>query len=208
MVSIMNKDDKNTKNEAEIVYEDDTKAKKTTKLADSDIVADEENESAEALVKKLKEKVKILEKEKQEYMNGWQRERADFVNFKKRVEGEKVETIKYANENLIAELLTVIESFDMAFSNKEAWEKVDKNWRVGVEYIHVQFLKILKENGLVELDPVGQKFDPMNHVADELKPTDKEKEDGMILKVNKKGFSLNDRVIVAPTVVVGEYKKS
>ena len=203
----MNRDDKNTKSEAEIVYEDDTKAQKTAKQADSDIVADEENESIETLVKKLKEKVKILEKEKQEYMDGWQRERADFVNFKKRVEGEKVETIKYANENLIAELLTVIESFDMAFSNKEAWEKVDKNWRVGVEYIHVQFLKILKENGLVELDPIGQKFDPMNHVADELKATTNEKEDGIILKVNKKGFSLNSRVIVAPTVVVGEFNK-
>ena len=192
------------KKEDDIVYEKGVeKEEKTDISADSDIVADEENESIKALVKKLREKVKILEKEKQEYMNGWQRERADFVNFKKRVEGEKVETIKYANENLIAELLTVIESFDMAFSNKEAWEKVDKTWRVGVEYIHVQFLKILKENGLVELDPIGQKFDPAIHVADELKPTDNEKEDGIILKVNKKGFSLNDRVIVAPTVVVG-----
>ena len=196
------------KKEDDIVYEKGVeKEEKTDISADSDIVADEENESIKALVKKLREKVKILEKEKQEYMNGWQRERADFVNFKKRVEGEKVETIKYANENLIAELLTVIESFDMAFSNKEAWEKVDKTWRVGVEYIHVQFLKILKENGLVELDPIGQKFDPLNHVADELKPTDNEKEDGIILKVNKKGFNLNGRVIVAPTVIVGEYKK-
>ena len=77
-----------------------------------------------------------------------------------------------------------------------------------MEYIHVQFLKILKENGLVELDPIGQKFDPAIHVADELKATDKEKEDGIILKVNKKGFSLNGRVIVAPTAVVGEYKAS
>ncbi|MFA6226991.1 MAG: nucleotide exchange factor GrpE [Candidatus Paceibacterota bacterium] len=203
----MNKDDKNKRNNDEIVYEDDTKAKKTAKQADSDIVLDEENDSLEALVKKLKEKAKILEKEKQEYMNGWQRERADFVNFKKRMESEKVETVKYANENLIAELLTVIESFDMAFSNKEAWEKVDKNWRVGVEYIHVQFMKVLKENGLVELDPIGEKFDPMNHVADELKATSNEKEDGIILKVNKKGFSLNGRVIVAPKVVVGEFKK-
>jgi molecular chaperone GrpE len=196
------------KNTDDIVYEKGVEKEEADTMVCSDIVADEENDSLEVLVKKLKEKVKILEKEKQEYMDGWQRERADFVNFKKRVEGEKVETIKYANENLIAELLTVIESFDMAFSNKEVWEKVDKNWRVGVEYIHSQFLKILKENGLVELDPIGQKFDPNVHVADELKTTTNEKEDGMILKVNKEGFSLNGRVIVAPTVVVGEFKKS
>lgn len=204
----MNNKDKKVSNGDDIVYEKGVeKEEKADTTADSDIVAEEENDSLEALVKKLKEKIKALEKEKQEYMNGWQRERADFVNYKKRIENEKVETVKYANENLIAELLTVIESFDMAFSNKEVWEKVDKNWRVGVEYIHSQFLKILKENGLVELDPVGEKFDPMNHVADELKHTDNEKEDGIILKVNKKGFSLNGRVIVAPKVVVGEYKK-
>ncbi|MCX6717610.1 MAG: nucleotide exchange factor GrpE [Candidatus Taylorbacteria bacterium] len=155
-------------------------------------------------IAKLKAKIKELESEKSEYMNGWQRERADFVNYKKRVENERVETIKFANENLIAELLAVIESFDMAFSNKEAWEKVDKTWRVGVEYIHTQFLKTLKENGLSEIDPVGQKFDPSIHVAEEMKEVQSEKEDGIILKVNKKGFNLNGRVIVAPNVVVGE----
>lgn len=167
---------------------------------DSDNLSDPKEKIA-----KLKAKIKELESEKSEYMNGWQRERADFVNYKKRMESERVETIKYANENLVSELLAVIESFDMAFSNKEAWEKVDKTWRVGVEYIHNQFLKTLKENGLAELDPIGQKFDPTNHVAEEMKKVDSEKEDGIILKVNKKGFSLNGRIIVAPKVVVGEY---
>ena len=170
---------------------------------DSDNLSDPKEKIA-----KLKARIKELESEKSEYMNGWQRERADFVNFKKRMESERVETIKYANENLVSELLTVIESFDMAFSNKEAWEKVDKNWRTGVEYIHTQFLKTLKENGLLEIDPIGQKFDPANHVAEEMKEVISEKEDGIILKVNKKGFSLNGRVIVAPNVVVGEVVKS
>ena len=197
----MHKDD--SKND--VVYEEESK--KASKKASDDIVMDEETEAPEVLVKKLKEKIKTLEKEKQEYMNGWQRERADFANYKKRIENEKIEVIKFANENLIAELLTVIESFDMAFSNKEIWEKVDKNWRIGVEYIHSQFLKILKENGLVEIDPVGQKFDPSLHVADEMKQVENEKENGIILKVNKKGFNLNGRVIVAPKVVVGEFKK-
>ena len=107
---------------------------------DTDVDSDNLSDPKEKIAK-LKAKIKELEFEKSEYMNGWQRERADFVNYKKRVENERVETIKFANENLIAELLAVIESFDMAFSNKEAWEKVDKTWRVGVEYIHTQFLK-------------------------------------------------------------------
>jgi len=194
----MNKDQDN-----DIVYEEDTK-KSSKKVAD-DVVPEEEIEAPEALLKKLKEKLKACEKEKQEYMQGWQRERADFINYKKRIENEKFEVIKFANENLIAELLTVIESFEIAFSNKEIWEKVDKNWRVGIESIHAQFLKILKENGLAEIDPIGQKFDPTLHVADEMKKIEDEKENGIILKVNKKGFSLNGRIIVASKVVVGEF---
>ena len=58
----------------------------------------------------------------------------------------------------------------------------------------------------MEIDPIGQKFDPSLHVADDMKEVEFEKEDGIILKVNKKGFNLNGRVIVAPNVVVGEYK--
>ncbi|MBU6370541.1 MAG: nucleotide exchange factor GrpE [Patescibacteria group bacterium] len=179
-----------------------------------DIVIEEEQTEDSGLpavareqVKKLKEKIKALEKESKEHLDGWQRERADFVNFKKRIEQEKIETVKFANENLIADLLSVVESFDMAFANKEIWEKVDKNWRVGVEYIHAQFLKILKDNGLAELDPAGEKFDPAKQVAEEIKEVTDENEDGTILAVKKKGFSLNGRILVAPQVVVGELKK-
>lgn len=206
--------DKKAINNDDVVYEEESK--KTSKKASEDIIMDEENEvpdlpaeaSAQvgALVKKLKEKIKILEKEKQEYMNGWQRERADFANYKKRMENEKLEVIKYSNENLISELISVLDSFEMAFANKEAWEKADKNWRVGIEYIHSQFLKILDENGLKIMNPVGEKFDPKFHVAQAHEETKDEKQDGIITKVIKKGYLLNDRVIVAPHVVVAEYK--
>ncbi len=172
----------------------------------NDIIYDE-NETLEELVKKLKERIKTLEKEKQEYMNGWQRERADFVNYKKRVENEKLEVIKYGNENLVSELVPVLDSFEMAFANKEAWEKADKNWRIGVEYIHSQLIKILDENGLKIMDPLGEKFDPKFHVAEEHIETEDEKQDGIITKVVKKGYMLSGRVIIAPKVVVAEYKK-
>jgi len=95
----------------------------------------------------------------------------------------------------------------MAFSNKEAWEKVDKNWRLGVEYIHTQLMKVLGENGLKEMNPIGEKFDPKFHVAEEHTEIDDEKKDGVIVVVKKKGYMLNDRVVVAPTVTVAEYKK-
>ncbi len=173
-----------------------------------DIVTEEETVNSEELVKKLREKVKLLEQEKQENLAGWQRERADFANYKKRMESEKLEVVKYANENLLGELLPVLDSFEMAFANKEAWEKVDKNWRIGVEYIHSQLVKILSENGFAEMNPVGEVFDPKFHVADEHIATNKESEDGKIVAVKKKGYMLAGRVIVAPKVVVAEYTKA
>lgn len=201
----MNKDDK--KQQDDVVYDESLEKETKTDISlDSDIVPEEETESSDSLVKKLKEKIKKLEAEKTEYMDGWQRERADFINYKKRVENEKIEVIKYSNENLVSDIIPVLDSFDMAFSNKEAWEKVDKNWRVGVEYIYTQLMKVLGENGLKEMNPLGEKFDPKFHVAEEHTETDDEKKDGDILKVNKKGYILNDRVVVAPNVVVAEYK--
>ena len=139
----------------DIVYENEDKKAKKGDTDTSDFVVDEESEAPEILVKKLKEKIKILEKEKQENMDGWQRERGDTsTNFKKRTENEKIEVVKYANERLVEELLPVLDSFEMAFANKVAWEQVDKNWRIGVEYIHSQLVKALDDNGLTEMNPV------------------------------------------------------
>ncbi|MFA5934266.1 MAG: nucleotide exchange factor GrpE [Candidatus Paceibacterota bacterium] len=202
----MNNDDK--KQQDDVVYDESSeKETKEDVSLDSDIVSEDEDESSIALVKKLKEKIKKLETEKTEYMDGWQRERADFMNYKKRVEGEKLEVIKYSNENLVSDIIPVLDSFDMAFSNKEAWEKVDKNWRVGVEYIYTQLMKVLGENGLREMNPLGEKFDPKFHVAEEHIETNDDKKDGVIVTVKKKGYMLNDRVVVAPSVVVAEFKK-
>jgi molecular chaperone GrpE len=173
---------------------------------DADIDSDNMSDPKEKIIK-LKEQIKKLTAEKDEYMNGWQRERADFVNFKKRAEEEKKDYIKFANENLLEEMLAVLESFDMAFMNKEQWNSVPQNWRVGVEYIHSQLVKILDENGLKEFVPkIGDKFDVTSHIAEEVIPSDKESEDGVILSVKKKGYILNNKVIIAPKVVVGEFK--
>lgn len=189
----------------DIIY--DEEGKKTAKKEADDVVVDDESEVSEVLIKKLKEKIKTLEKEKQEYMDGWQRERADFINYKKRIENEKIEIIKYANEKLLEEIIQVLDSFEMAFANKEVWEKVDKTWRIGVEYIHTQLIKILDENNFKTMNPLGEKFDPNFHVAVEHILTDDEKKDGIITEVKKKGYILNDRVMKAPQVVVAEFKK-
>ncbi|MEN9913203.1 MAG: hypothetical protein RLY66_611 [Candidatus Parcubacteria bacterium] len=193
---------------------------------DSDIIPEEEslkkdlNSDADTLddsvvaeeamgdtIKKLREKIKKLESEKQEYLTGWQRAKADMVNARKRDEDERKDFIKYANEGLISDLISVLDSFDMAMGNKEAWEKADKNWRVGVEYIYSQLIKVLTENGLVEINPMNEKFDHAKHEAISYEPVTEEKLDHVIVGVIQKGYSLNGKLLKVPKVKVGEFKK-
>ena len=178
----------------------------TTDVADLDdsIVAEE---SAAETVKKLRGQLKAALEEKQTYLTGWQRDKADFVNARKRDAEAQKEMIKFSNEALITELIPVLDSFNMAFANKDAWEKVDKNWRTGVEYIASQLKRALEDNGLKEIDPTGQKFDPLRDEATDFEPVTDAKLDGMVTTVIAKGYSYHGRVLKAPKVKVGEMKK-
>lgn len=170
---------------------------------DDSVVAEE---AMGETIKKLREKLKKLEVEKHEYLTGWQRAKADMVNGRKRDEEERREFAKFANERLIEELIPVLGSFDMAMGNKEAWEKADKNWRMGVEYIYSQLVKALTDNGLKEINPVNEKFDHAHHEATSYEPVTDEKLDHIILQVVQKGYSLNGKVLKAPIVKVGEFR--
>src|SRR3989344_5595944 len=192
----MNNDNKNINNENE---EGDA-------IAEQEEIISEEDENTPKLISKLRERLKECEIEKQNNLNGWQRERADFVNFKKRSEEKKKEFIKFANEVLISDIIPVLESFEMAFSNKKVWESLPEEWRKGVEYIHSQLLNALKDNGLEELNPPkGEKFDPSVHIAESSSSTFDKKEDNVIIQVVKKGYRLNGKTIIPPRVIVAEY---
>lgn len=158
-------------------------------------------------VKDLREKLKKALAEKQEYLDGWQRSKAEFINARKRDEEDKRTMVQFASERVVADLVPVLESFEMARSNKESWESVDKSWRTGVEYIHSQLLKVLEDNGVKEINPVGQKFDPMRDEAISHDPVADESQDHMIIEVVQKGYELNGKSLKAPRVRVGEFKK-
>ena len=194
----MNNDNKNINNENE---EGDA-------IAEQEEIISEEDENTPKLISKLRERLKECEIEKQNNLNGWQRERADFVNYKKRSEEEKKEFIRFANEALISDIIPVLESFEMAFSNKKVWESLPEEWRKGVEYIHSQLLNALKDNGLEELNPPkGEKFDPSVHIAESSSSTFDKKEDNVIIQVVKKGYRLNGKTIIPPRVIVAEYQE-
>ncbi len=157
-------------------------------------------------VKKLREKLKIAIEEKQKYLDGWQRNKADFINSRKRDEEDKKQLLTFAEANLISELIPALDAFDMAMANKEAWEKADKNWRTGVEYIYSQISGTLQNHGLVKIDPKGELFDPNHHHSVAIIETGRKDEDGKILEVVGYGYKLNGKIVREPQVKVGQYE--
>lgn len=181
----------------------DHKKHGSDEFLDDSVVAEEN--AAEA-IKKLREKLKKCEAEKTEYLTGWQRAKADLINARKRDEADRAEFTKYANERLIEELVPTLESFDLAMNNKESWEKVDKNWRTGVEYIYSQLKKALSDAGLEEINPIGKPFDHNRDEAAEYVPVDDEAQHHKVLSVIQKGYTLNGKPMRPPKVRVGEFK--
>lgn len=182
--------------------ENDIKIEQDETLDDS-VLAEE---SAQETIKNLKDKLKKAIEEKQEYLNSWQKDKAEFLNIRKRDQEAQKDFARFSNENIISELVPVLDSFNMAMGNKPVWEKVDKNWRVGVEYIAQQLKKVLEEFGLKEIDPIGKTFDPMRDEAIEHEIVADQSKNNTVTNVIQKGYELNGKVIKAPKVKVGEFK--
>ncbi|MEK7558592.1 MAG: nucleotide exchange factor GrpE [Patescibacteria group bacterium] len=159
-------------------------------------------------IKKLREELKKCTEERGEYLAGWQRAKADFINQRNDLEKWKEDFILFANKNLIDELLPVLDSFNLAFGNKESWEKVDSNWRTGVEYIYSQLETVLKTHGLVMMGDENEPFSPEKHAAVEKVPTKNKEEDGLIKEVLQRGFMLKDKVIRPAKVKVFAYEEN
>lgn len=172
-----------------------------------DIVFEPEEESGfkGKSQKKLRKELKECEAEKKEYLDGWQRARADFSNLKKKLETETKKSRKNGQESVVTEILPVLDSFEMAF-NGEAWDKVDSKWRQGVEYIYSQLLSALENFDVKQINPEGDVFDPEIHTSVESIETDEEKEDGYISEVVQKGYIMEGRIVRSPKVKVFVFK--
>lgn len=172
-------------------------------------IADEESSGVDLRGKlsKLRSELKVCNDEKAEYLNGWQRSRADFVNLKKTFEKEKIDMVKYGNELIMRDLLNALDSFEVAFSNKDLWESVDVVWRQGVENLHSQIIKALEKHGLSVIDAIGQPFDATCHQAIGSETVEDKTQDGIVTKVFQKGYKLGDRILRPARVIVGQAKE-
>jgi len=133
---------------------------------------------------------------------GWKRALADYENLKKQIVKEKEAFAKFANLNLIVQLIPVYENLKIAL------EHAPKNddWGTGVEHIKNSFKKVLEENSVQEIVPeVGNKFDveTMEAVEDEEKRNKKKEiKENKISKVISAGYKLHDKVFIPAKVIV------
>ena len=128
-----------------------------------DLGEDGEELSKKDIVKKLREKIKLLESEKQNNLDGWMRAQADYKNRELQINKEKGEWGKLAVKRFSEDLLVVMDTYDAAKSNRLAWESVDLNWRGGIEYIFSTFESKLKDQGFEKFGKEGDDFNPELH---------------------------------------------
>ncbi len=192
--------------------EEDTTAQDIHEEPIDDMVFEETTEDGDTLptkdvVKKLREDLKKAREEKQEYLTGWQRAKADYVNLERSEETKRKELRAHITAGFVEDLLPTLDSFDMAFANKEAWEKVDVNWRAGVEYIYQQLVRTVEDYGVKKVGVLGEVFNPTIHEAIEMVPTEQEDQDHTIASVIQYGYTAGERIIRPARVKVFEVKK-
>lgn len=159
----------------------------------------EEDQGAE-LVKKLRTKLKKCEEEKKEYLDGWQRVKAEGINARKEESARLATARERAVESFIEELLPALDSFDMAFKDA-SWEKADPKWKQGIEYIHTQLLQVLATRGIESYGEVGEAFDPTCHDAAQ---KGKGERPGTILEVIQRGYKHEQSILRPARVIVAE----
>ncbi len=130
---------------------------------------------------------------------------ADFENYRKNAEKNNANLIKFANEQLILKLLTVLDEFESAFSALEKTGKGDDGAYGGFKIIYKNLYKILEFEGLTKIDAAGKKFDHNYHEA--LMQEVSEKTEDTILEEFQKGYMLYNKVIRHSKVKVAKKKE-
>lgn len=155
--------------------------------------------------KKDKDKVKDV-KEEQDYAALWDkyiRLQAEFDNYKKRSFKEKVDFVKFANEGLITELLSILDNFERGIKSAEQKKDYDLLHQ-GVDMISKQLHSLLETKGLSRIKSVGQKFDPHQHEAVEVVEGD---DDGVVAEELQSGYFLSGRILRPAMVKVVKAKE-
>ena len=173
-----------------------------------------EMESEEVTNAALKDKLKALrselqqaQKERDENLAGWQRSKADLVNYRKMVAEDRERTQSRIKGAVVEKILPALDTFAAAMQEK-SWNDVDKSWREGVERIASQLHQALESEGLECFGKMGEKFDPNVHECMSMTATENKKEDHTIAQVLQQGYSIHGELVRPAKVVVAQHQKT
>ncbi len=162
-----------------------------------DVVFEDHIENTGADYKKktdqLRGRLKDAEAKAATYLDNWQRDKAEFINIRKRDEAGQQEFLKFANEKLIADIIPVLDSFDMAIAH------TTPEVAQGIEQTKNQLVSVLERNGVKKFSPIGQTFDPAQAQAIGVVPGDED----TVMEVIQPGYELNGKVVRPAMVKVG-----
>lgn len=156
--------------------------------SDEEFVSEEEAEGGPAALKKLRERLSKAIEEKQEYLEGWQRARADFANYKREeasIHGDKEGRIK---ANFVEEFLPALDALELSLKHED---------NPTLRMIEKQFLDSLKRLGVERFGKIGEEFDPHRHEA-----LAKQSEEHVVISVERSGYKLNDTIIRPAQVII------
>jgi len=140
----------------------------------------------------------------EELTNDLKRMTADFANFRKRNEAERVEFAKFAKADLIAKLLDVLDGYDRALSTVPD-ELTRQPWVEGMWLVERKLGTVLEAEGLEPIDSLGKPFDPYLHQA--VAYIESDEPEGTVIEEHQKAYRLHDRVIRPALVTVAKKKE-
>ena len=162
-----------------------------------------EEETREMTMDELQKALDESRSQAQEYLEGWQRERAAFDNYRRRVEQQREQTRRELLISIIKRYLEVLDDLELALKNKPT-EGAGAEWAKGIELIYRKMLNILESEGIkpIPAEP-GMQFDPRYHEAISHEPHDVH-ESEQIIEVLRRGYMIGDQVIRPALVRVAQ----
>ena len=157
-------------------------------------------ESPEA--QKLREELEKCQKKADDYLTGWKRAKADFVNREKDIERQRSDFIIFAVTSTIRDLLPTYEAFVKACAAMPK-DILDSAWGKGMTQVQKSFEDFMKKAGVARVEVLGKKFDPMHHEVVAKRKEEGKKQDSIIEEV-RVGYTLHGKPFVTPKVIIAE----
>jgi len=157
----------------------------------------EEPKEEKAPESSLEQQLEEARKKAESYLDSWKRAQADFINYKRHAEHEKLEMGKYAAGQLVLALLPVLDDFERAYANLPP--EVKSEWVAGIKLVESKMRSILESQGLKPIEAMGQPFDPALHEA----MMHGNGPEGIVVGELRRGYKLYEKVLRASQVIVG-----